>query len=55
MRYFMQVIEDDPRYWEAISSALAIGWLELVVSVSIICALFYRILLFTGLQVPSSV
>ncbi|KAM6559555.1 hypothetical protein CsatA_028794 [Cannabis sativa] len=27
----LQVIEDDSRYWEVISSALAIGWLELVV------------------------
>lgn len=27
----MQVIEDNPRYWEVISSALAVGWLEIVV------------------------
>ncbi|KAG5225403.1 nuclear pore complex protein [Salix suchowensis] len=27
----LQVIEDDPKYWEVISSALAIGWLEIVV------------------------
>ncbi|KAK9273889.1 hypothetical protein L1049_018701 [Liquidambar formosana] len=27
----LQVIEDDSRYWEAISSALAVGWLEIVV------------------------
>ncbi|EXB93382.1 hypothetical protein L484_010709 [Morus notabilis] len=27
----LQVIEDYPKYWEVISSALAIGWLELVV------------------------
>ncbi|PON67820.1 Nucleoporin [Parasponia andersonii] len=27
----LQVIEDDPRYWEVMSSALAVGWLELVV------------------------
>ncbi|XP_048331096.2 nuclear pore complex protein NUP85 isoform X2 [Ziziphus jujuba] len=27
----LQVIEDDPKYWEAISSALAVGWLEVVV------------------------
>uniref|UniRef100_A0A6N2NGF3 Nuclear pore complex protein Nup85 n=3 Tax=Salix viminalis TaxID=40686 RepID=A0A6N2NGF3_SALVM len=26
----LQVIEDDPKYWEVISSALAIGWLEIV-------------------------
>lgn len=29
---FMQVVEDDPKYWEVISSALAVGWLEVVVS-----------------------
>lgn len=28
----MQAIEDDPRYWEVITSALAVGWLEIVVS-----------------------
>lgn len=28
----MQVIEDDPRYWEAMSSALSVGWLDIVVS-----------------------
>lgn len=27
----LQVVEDDPRYWEAISSALAVGWLDTVV------------------------
>ncbi|XP_044463513.1 nuclear pore complex protein NUP85 [Mangifera indica] len=27
----LQVIEDDPKYWEVMSSALAIGWLEIVV------------------------
>lgn len=27
----LQVIEDDPKYWEVISSALAVGWLEIVV------------------------
>ncbi|XP_050212769.1 nuclear pore complex protein NUP85 isoform X2 [Mercurialis annua] len=27
----LQVIEDDPRYWELISSALAVGWLEIAV------------------------
>ncbi|KAL5558664.1 hypothetical protein UlMin_034875 [Ulmus minor] len=27
----LQIIEDDPRYWEVISAALAVGWLELVV------------------------
>ncbi|OWM82857.1 hypothetical protein CDL15_Pgr029218 [Punica granatum] len=27
----LQVIEDDPRYWEVIASALAVGWLEIVV------------------------
>ncbi|CAK7353188.1 unnamed protein product [Dovyalis caffra] len=26
----LQVIEDDPEYWEVISSALAVGWLEIV-------------------------
>lgn len=28
----VQVIEDDPEYWEGISSALSVGWLEVVVS-----------------------
>lgn len=28
-----QAVEDDPKYWEAISSALAIGWLDVVVCV----------------------
>lgn len=32
MDYILQVIEDDPKYWEVMSSALAIGWLEIVVS-----------------------
>ncbi|RVX17606.1 Nuclear pore complex protein NUP85 [Vitis vinifera] len=27
----LQAIEDDPRYWEVITSALAVGWLEIVV------------------------
>ncbi|CAL0323091.1 unnamed protein product [Lupinus luteus] len=27
----IQVIEDDPRYWEAMSSALSVGWLDIVV------------------------
>ncbi|OVA20255.1 Nucleoporin Nup85-like [Macleaya cordata] len=27
----LQAIEDDPRYWEGISSALAVGWLDIVV------------------------
>ncbi|CAI9093545.1 OLC1v1029059C1 [Oldenlandia corymbosa var. corymbosa] len=27
----LQAVEDHPKYWEAISSALAIGWLEVVV------------------------
>lgn len=27
----IQVIEDDPKYWEALSSALAVGWLDIVV------------------------
>ncbi|KAI9106939.1 hypothetical protein K1719_022467 [Acacia pycnantha] len=27
----IQVIEDDPRYWEVLSSALAVGWLDIVV------------------------
>ncbi|XP_059657172.1 nuclear pore complex protein NUP85 [Cornus florida] len=27
----LQAIEDDPKYWEALSSALAVGWLEIVV------------------------
>ena len=30
--FFVQAIEDDPKYWEVISSALAVGWLEIVVS-----------------------
>jgi hypothetical protein len=28
----MQVIEDNTKYWEVISSALAVGWLDVVVS-----------------------
>ncbi|KAM7493328.1 hypothetical protein LguiB_027937 [Lonicera macranthoides] len=27
----LQVVEDDPKYWEAISSALAVGWLDIAV------------------------
>ncbi|XP_047325909.1 nuclear pore complex protein NUP85 [Impatiens glandulifera] len=27
----LQAIENDPKYWEAISSALAVGWLDVVV------------------------
>ncbi|XP_010526106.1 PREDICTED: nuclear pore complex protein NUP85 isoform X2 [Tarenaya hassleriana] len=27
----LQVVEDDPRYWEVMSSALSVGWLEIVV------------------------
>ncbi|WVY90407.1 hypothetical protein V8G54_035921 [Vigna mungo] len=27
----IQVIEDDPRYWELLSSALSVGWLDIVV------------------------
>ncbi|KAK9983034.1 hypothetical protein SO802_032559 [Lithocarpus litseifolius] len=27
----LQVIEDNPKYWEVISSALAVGWLDIVV------------------------
>jgi nuclear pore complex protein Nup85 len=27
----LQVVEDNPKYWEAISSALAVGWLDIVV------------------------
>ncbi|KAF8407088.1 hypothetical protein HHK36_006213 [Tetracentron sinense] len=27
----LQAIEDDPKYWEGISSALAVGWLEIAV------------------------
>ena len=27
----MQAIEDDPKYWDGLSSALAVGWLEIVV------------------------
>ncbi|KAL9400171.1 hypothetical protein Peur_009132 [Populus x canadensis] len=27
----LQVIEDDPKYWEVMLSALAVGWLEIVV------------------------
>ncbi|KAK4365055.1 hypothetical protein RND71_016413 [Anisodus tanguticus] len=29
----VQVVEEDPNYWEAMSSALAVGWLETVVSI----------------------
>lgn len=32
----MQVVEDDPKYWEVMSSALAIGWLDIVVSALVI-------------------
>ncbi|KAJ6798016.1 nuclear pore complex protein NUP85 [Iris pallida] len=28
---YLQVIEDDPEYWEGISLALAVGWLDIVV------------------------
>lgn len=28
-----QVVEEDPNYWDAMSSALAVGWLETVVSI----------------------
>lgn len=28
----MQVIEEDPRYWDLLSSALSVGWLDIVVS-----------------------
>lgn len=27
----LQVIEDDPKYWDCLSSALALGWLDIVV------------------------
>lgn len=27
----LQVVEDDPKYWEVMSSALAVGWLNIVV------------------------
>ncbi|VVA24866.1 PREDICTED: nuclear pore complex [Prunus dulcis] len=27
----LQVIEDNPKYWEVLSSALAVGWIEIVV------------------------
>ncbi|PIA42797.1 hypothetical protein AQUCO_02000323v1 [Aquilegia coerulea] len=27
----LQAIEDDPKYWEGLSSALAVGWLDIVV------------------------
>ncbi|KAL1353092.1 hypothetical protein HN51_017021 [Arachis hypogaea] len=27
----IQVLEDDPRYWEVMSSALSVGWLDIVV------------------------
>lgn len=38
----MQVIEDDPRYWEVMSSALSVGWLDIVVSkVSCISDIFF--------------
>ena len=26
-----QVVENDPEYWEGISQALAVGWLDIVV------------------------
>lgn len=29
----LQVVEEDPNYWDALSSALAIGWLETVVRI----------------------
>lgn len=28
---YLQAIEDDPKYWDGLSSALAVGWLEIVV------------------------
>lgn len=27
-----KVVEDDSKYWEVVSSALAVGWLQIVVS-----------------------
>ncbi|XLS93849.1 hypothetical protein HN51_069857 [Arachis hypogaea] len=27
----VKVLEDDPRYWEVMSSALSVGWLDIVV------------------------
>ncbi|XP_052211367.1 nuclear pore complex protein NUP85 [Diospyros lotus] len=29
----LQAMEDDPKYWEAISSALAVGWLDIAVKI----------------------
>ncbi|XVF35435.1 hypothetical protein REPUB_Repub18cG0145600 [Reevesia pubescens] len=29
----LQVVEDDPQYWEVMSSALAVGWLDIVVKI----------------------
>lgn len=44
---FLQVIEDDPIYWEVILSALAVGWLEIVVcSFCSPVLLFYQFLSF---------
>lgn len=31
-----QVVEEDPNYWEAIASALSVGWLGTVVSISLL-------------------
>ena len=31
--HWYQAVEDHPKYWEAISSALAIGWLDIVVCI----------------------
>lgn len=31
MLFFLQVIEDDPKYWDVLSSALAVGWIDIVV------------------------
>lgn len=30
----LQAVEDDPKYWEVVSSALAIGWLDIVVCIA---------------------
>ena len=30
--FYVKVVEDNPSYWDVISSALAVGWQEIVVS-----------------------
>lgn len=34
----LQTVEEDPKYWDVLSAALAVGWLDIVVCV--VCKLF---------------